>query len=105
MNEPGKSLRSAPDCAKLVVDDHNLCTFSYGIKGHLLIMVCVGVSHLSVGDGEESLQHVVDIIVLQVRVVSDRWIVAGLVPAEAIRRVVPVGKDPCWVCREPERKG
>lgn len=55
------------------------------------------VPHLTVGDGEEAAHNIINIIVLQVRVVSDWWVITGLVPAEARRRVVPIGKDPCWV--------
>lgn len=63
------------------------------------------MSDLTVGDDEESLHHIVNVIVLQVRVVSDWWIITGLVPAEPFRRVVPIGKDPCWVGGGPEGKG
>lgn len=56
---------------------------------------CVCVSNLTVGDNEEAIHHIIDIIVLQVRVVSDWWVMTELVPAEALWWVVTVGKDPC----------
>lgn len=58
--------------------------------------MCVCVSNLTAGDVDEALHHIIDIIVLQVRVVSDWWVITGLVPAEPCRRVVPVGKDAYW---------
>lgn len=57
--------------------------------------VCVYVSNLTAGDSEEAVHHIINIIVLQVRVISDWWVMTELVPAEAFRGVVTVGKDPC----------
>lgn len=60
------------------------------------VHVC-DVSHLTVGGAEETLHHIVNIVVLQVRVISNGRVVTELVPAEARWGVVTVGKDPCWV--------
>lgn len=65
-------------CPTFVIKELNIC-----------------VSNLTLGDGEEALHHIIYVVILQVRVVSDWCIITGLVPAEALRRVVPVGKDPC----------
>lgn len=55
------------------------------------------VSDLIVGHGEEARHHIVNVIILQVRVVSDWGVVTELVPAEALRGVVTVGKDSCLI--------
>lgn len=55
------------------------------------------MSDLIVGNYEELLHHFVNIVVLQVRIISDGGVAAGLVPAEAFGGVVAVRKDPCWV--------
>ncbi len=39
------------------------------------VVVCVCVSNLTVGDGEEALHHIINIIVLQVRVISNWWVI------------------------------
>lgn len=52
-------------------------------------------SHLTFCDVEEAFHHVIHVVVLQVGIVLDGWVVAGLVPAEALGGVVPIGKDPC----------
>lgn len=54
------------------------------------------IFYLIVGNSQELLHHLVNVVVLQVRIVSDGWIAAGLIPAEAFGRVVAVRKDPCW---------
>lgn len=55
------------------------------------------MSNLIVDNTEKQLHHLVNIVVLQVRIVSDGGIGAGLVPAEAIGGVITIRKDPCWV--------
>lgn len=41
----------------------------------IYINCAVSLSNLTAGDGEEALHHIVNIIVLQVRVISDWWII------------------------------
>lgn len=53
------------------------------------------MSNLIVGNGEELLHHFVNIVVLQVRIISDGGITAGLIPAEAFGGVIAIRKDPC----------
>lgn len=55
------------------------------------------MSNLVVGNTEEALHHFINIVVLQVRIVSDGGVTAGLVPAEAFGGVIAIRKDPCWV--------
>lgn len=55
------------------------------------------LSNLIVGSSEELLHHLVNVVILQVRVISDGGITAGLIPAEAFGGVVAIRKDPCWV--------
>lgn len=49
------------------------------------------------GNDKELLHHLVNIVVLQVRIISDGGITAGLIPAEAVGGVIAIRKDPCWV--------
>lgn len=58
---------------------------------------CGVVSNLTVDDDEEASHHIINIIVFKIRIVSDRRVTAELVPAEALRRVVAIRKDPCWL--------
>lgn len=54
---------------------------------------CTRACNLSNGDLQEACEHIVDVIVLEVGVVSDRSVVTGLVPAEAFGRVVAIWED------------
>lgn len=62
------------------------------------------MSNLTVGNDEEACHHVIDIIVFKIRVVSDWRVTAELVPAEALRRIVAIRKDPCWLRRQGTKK-
>lgn len=55
------------------------------------------MSNLIVGNSEELLHYFVNIVVLQVRIISDGGVAAGLIPAEAFWGVIAIRKDPCWV--------
>lgn len=57
----------------------------------------VSDTNLTLGDANKLHHHIVNVIVLQVRVISDWRVSAGLVPAKVLRRVVSIGKDALWM--------
>lgn len=66
-------------------------------KDQVTYLLIKSVSNLIVSNREELFHHFINIVVLQVRVISDGGVTAGLIPAKAFWGVIAIRQDPCWV--------